>query len=163
MRKLILAACAILMLIAAADTAHAQVALRGGAGLIFDGTVFGGHASAILPFSSKPAGVMVAAEYFKKSGVTTIPISLRGLYRASVGEDASLYAGLGSGIIYIKTETGGVDLSSTKALFSSVIGLNKPLSGALGLFAEVTLDRALTTGADNNFAAKAGIALTLSE
>jgi opacity protein-like surface antigen len=163
MKKLMLSACAVLMLVAAADTAHAQLALRGGAGLIIDGTVFGGHASAILPFSSKSAGVMFAAEYYKKSGVTTVPVSARGLYRISVGEEASIYLGLGSGFIYLETEEGGVDLSSTKALFSSVVGLNKPLSGPLDFFAEVTLDRALSSDEDNNFAAKAGLALTLSE
>ena len=154
---------ALLLVGLSAGIADAQIALRGGGGLIFEGKQIGGHVSLVLPFSSKPAGVMVAAEYYKESGVTTIPISARGLYRAPVGEKASLYLGLGTGFIYQKADAGGVSLSSTEALFSAVAGLNIKFSGPLGIFGEVTMDRAFVSGADSNLAAKAGISLTLSE
>ncbi|MDP6779972.1 MAG: hypothetical protein QGI83_24670, partial [Candidatus Latescibacteria bacterium] len=101
-----------------AGVADAQIALRGGGGLIFEGKQVGGHVSVVLPFSSKAAGVMLAAEYFKKSGVTTIPVSARGLYRAPVGEKASLYLGVGSGMIYTKLPSGAISRSSTKVLLS---------------------------------------------
>ena len=154
---------ALLLVGLSAGVADAQIALRGGGGLIFEGSQLGGHASLVLPFSSKPAGVMIAAEYYKKSGVTTIPVSARGLYRVSVGEKSSLYLGLGTGFIYLKSDTGGISLSSTEALFSAVAGLNMKFSGPLGIFGEVTMDRAFVSGSDNNLAAKAGISLTLSE
>ena len=141
----------------------AQLALRAGGGMIFENSQIGAHASLVLPFSSKPAGLMLAAEYFKDSGVTTIPVSARGLYKASVGA-GSIYVGVGSGLIYQKVD-GGVtpDLSSTELLFSAVAGLNLKFSGPLGLFGEVTIDRAIVSGADNNLAAKAGISLTISD
>ena len=141
----------------------AQLALRAGGGMIFENSQLGAHGSLILPFSSKPAGVMLAAEYFKDSGVTTIPVSARGLYKASVGA-GSIYVGAGSGLIYRKVEGAATaDLSSTKLLFSAVAGLNLKFSGPLGLFGEVTMDRAIVSGADNNLAAKAGISLTISD
>ena len=71
---------------------------------------------------------------------------------------------MGSGLIYRKDD-GAVtaDLSSTELLFSTVAGINLKFSGPLGLFGEVTMDRALVSGRDNNLAAKAGISLTLSD
>ncbi len=46
---------------------------------------------------------------------------------------------------------------------SAVGGINLKLSGPLGLFGEVTMDRAFVSGADNNLAAKAGISVTVSD
>ena len=136
MKKLFIAVLALVCLGAFATSADAQLALRGGGGMIFEGSQLGGHASLILPFSSKPAGVMIAAEYYKKSGVTTVPVSARGLYRAPVGEH-SFYLGIGSGLIYSKNDnTGAIDPSSAKILFSGVLGLNLKFSGPLGAFGE---------------------------
>ncbi len=163
MNRTILILCALLAVAGLSPNAHAQIALRGGGGLIVDGSIIGGHASVILPFSSKPAGVMLAAEYYKDSGATIMPISARGLYRGAVGESLSLYVGIGSGFIYRKTETGLVDFSSTKALLSAVLGFNKEMAGPIDLFCEGTLDRALVSGAKNHIAVKAGVALTFQE
>ena len=129
---------------------------------------WGGHASLIVPFSDKLGGLMVAAEYDKESGFTTIPISLRGLYTLKASE-ASIYIGVGSGFIYTKLDNAPVNAGAivaglgTKALFSAVGGINFKFSGPLGAFAEVTLDRAMTSGAKNIWAGKAGISLTLQD
>jgi hypothetical protein len=143
------------------SAASAQIALRAGGAMIFDGSQPGGHVSIIVPFSSKPAGLMIAADYYKKSGLTTLPISARGLYNLNVGEQADIYIGVGSGLIYTKNET--ANTSSTKGVFSAVSGLRINASEKFGLFGEVSFDRALTAGANNNVAGKIGIAFTLSE
>ena len=145
------------------SAADGQLALRAGGGMIVDGSQPGGHASLVLPFSDKPAGLMVAAEYYKKNGITTIPFSARGLYNLNVGAQADIYLGIGSGLIYTKTDLGVASASSTKMLFSAVSGLKINMNEVLGLFGEVSMERALTSGADNNLAAKVGIALTVSE
>jgi len=162
MKKLLAVGIVVLGLMSLSAQVDAQMALRGGVGAIFDPTQYGGHASLVLPFSSKPGGVMLSAEYYKKSGVTTVPVAARGLYKAS-GESASMYLGLGTGLIYSKNDTGVINLSSTKLLFSAVVGVNIKFSGPLGLFGEGTLDRALTSGARNNWAAKAGLSITVSD
>lgn len=151
--------------------ADAQMALRAGGGMIFEGSQLGAHASLVIPFGSKPGGLMLAAEYYKKSGVETIPVSIRGLYKANAGS-GSIYVGMGSGFIYeqkvgtpINTTNVGVNVlkSGTELLFSAVSGLNLKFSGPLGAFGEVTLDRALRSGATNHWAAKAGISLTFKD
>ena len=157
---IIVTAAVILTMFSVAD---AQVALRAGGGMIFDGSQPGGHVSVILPFSSKPAGVMVSAEYYKKSGITTIPVAARGLYNLEAGKKADIYIGIGSGLIYSKTEVGTISVSSTKALFSGVGGLKINSSESVGFFGEVSLERALTSGAGNNLAGKVGIIFTLAE
>ncbi len=148
--------------------AHAQIALRAGGGMIFEGSQLGAHASLVVPFGSKPGGLMLAAEYYKDSGVETIPISIRGLYKLTAS-NTSIYVGMGSGLIYEKvpgaTTVGAaaLKLSTTEILFSAVSGLNFKFSGPLGAFGEVTFDRALRSGATNHWAAKAGISLTLQD
>ena len=168
MRRFICAVCVVATLAMVHGQANAQIALRGGGGMIFEDSQLGGHASLIVPFSDKPGGLMVAAEYYKKSGFTTIPISLRGLYTLKASA-ASIYIGIGSGFIYTKQDNAPVNAAAivaglgTKALFSAVGGLNLKFSGPLGAFAEMTLDRALTSGANNNWAGKAGISLTFQD
>ena len=163
MKRFCLMVCSLVVFCTSQVDVEAQLALRAGGGMIFEDSQIGAHGSLVLPFSNKPAGVMLAVEYFKDSGVTTIPVSARGLYKASVGA-GSIYIGVGSGLIYRKDD-GAVtaDLSSTELLFSTVAGINLKFSGPLGLFGEVTMDRALVSGRDNNLAAKAGISLTLSD
>ena len=167
MRHFICSALVVATLFIISGQAGAQIALRGGAGMIFEDSQLGGHASLIVPFSNKPGGLMVAAEYYKKSGITTMPISLRGLYTLKASS-ASIYLGVGSGIIYKKqsgtpTNAARIALLGTKPLFSAVAGLNFKFSGPLGAFAEGTLDRALSSGATNHWAGKAGISLTLQD
>jgi hypothetical protein len=151
--------------------ADAQMALRAGGGMIFEGSQLGAHASLVIPFGSKPGGLMLAAEYYKEGDVETIPVSLRGLYKLKAGS-ASVYLGMGSGFIYeqtVGTPTNATNVafnalsSGTELLFSAVSGLNFKLSGPLGAFGEVTLDRALRSGATNHWAAKAGISLTFQD
>ena len=161
MRRFICAAVVVATMAMVYGQADAQIALRGGGGMIFEDSQLGGHASLIVPFSDKPGGLMVAAEYYKESGFTTIPISLRGLYTIKAS-DASIYIGIGSGFIYTKLDNAPVN-AAAKALFSAVGGLNFKFSGPLGAFAEVTMDRALTSGATNSWAGKAGISITLQD
>ncbi|MBT3605397.1 MAG: hypothetical protein HOE48_25600 [Candidatus Latescibacteria bacterium] len=147
--------------------ADAQMALRAGGGMIFEGSQLGAHASLVIPFGSKPGGLMLAAEYYKKSGVETIPVSIRGLYKVNAGS-GSIYLGMGSGFIYEQNvgsnlNTANVLKSGTELLFSAVSGVNLKFSGPLGAFGEVTLDRALRSGATNHWAAKAGISLTFQD
>ena len=156
-------ACLIALLMLSVSASNAQIALRAGGGMIVEDSQVGVHGSLVLPFSSKPAGVLISAEYYKDSGVTTVPLSARGLYKVVLGS-GSIYIGLGSGLIYRKVDgVAGPDISSTKALFSSVAGINFKFSGPLGAFGELTMDRALVSGADNNLAIKAGVSLTISE
>ena len=145
------------------SAASAQIALRAGGAMIFDGSQPGGHVSIIVPFSSKPAGLMIAADYYKKSGLTTLPVSARGLYNLNVGEQADIYIGVGSGLIYTKLEADTGSTSSKKGVFSAVSGVRINASEKFGLFGEVSFDRALTSGSNNNVAGKVGIAFTLSE
>lgn len=163
MKKCLIALGVCALLMSAFSTSHAQVALRGGMGLIFEHSQFGGHTSIIIPFSSKPAGAMISAEYYKEGNVTTIPVSVRGLYRLSVDDRTSLYMGAGTGFIYAKVEGGGISISDTEALGTAVVGVNKRFSGPTGIFAELSVDRALVSDANNNFAVKAGVSFTLSE
>ena len=155
--------CLVGLLTLTAGASDAQLALRAGGGMIVEDSQIGAHGSLVLPFSSKPAGVMISAEYYKDSGVTTFPLAARGLYKVVLGS-GSIYIGIGSGLIYRKVDgAAGPDISSTKALFSGVAGINLKFSGPIGAFGEITMDRALVSGADNNLALKAGISLTVSE
>ena len=103
---------------------HAQIAFRAGGGLYIEDKEPGWHGSIILPFGSKPAGVMLAAEYYDRDGVITVPLSIRGLYKIPLGDKFRIYGGAGSGLIYTKEEsdTELIDLSSTKVLFTAVAG-----------------------------------------
>ena len=62
MQRLICVAVVVVTVFFMSVQADAQIALRGGAGMIFDGSQLGGHASLIVPFSDKPGGLMVSAE-----------------------------------------------------------------------------------------------------
>ncbi|MBS14674.1 MAG: hypothetical protein CME19_24185 [Gemmatimonadetes bacterium] len=150
-------------LLGVAQPVLGQVELRGGAGMIFDGTQPGIHGSLILPFSSKPAGLLASVDYYKKSGVTTVPVTARGLYNINVGESTKAYFGVGSGVIYISTGTGFLQDSSTKAIMSGVFGIKGKAEGAFGFFGQVSVERALTSGASTELAAQAGVYVTFIE
>ena len=67
-------ALAVFLLIGAATTGtHAQIAFRAGGGLYVEEKEPGWHGSIILPFGSKPAGIMLAGEYYTKDGNITVP------------------------------------------------------------------------------------------
>lgn len=141
------------LLVGMATAADAQPTFRVGGGLIFDGTVFGGGAAVDIPMSDKPFGITIQGEYYKKSGVTTAPIRVMAIYRTPAGEQADFYFGGGSGLIY---QDFGI-ASTTKALGTAVAGLNFKASESFGVFGEVGIDRAITSGAKNNFGARVGI------
>ncbi len=164
MIRYLVPALAVFCLLGAATTKiHAQIAFRAGGGLYIEDKEPGWHASIILPFGSKPAGVMLAGEYYEKSGVITVPLSIRGLYKIPLGNNLRIYGGVGSGLIYTKEEsdTELIDLSSTKVLFSAVVGLNIKWLGPFRFFSEATLDRGVADDTENKYGAKAGISLTL--
>jgi len=79
------------------------------------------------------------------------------IYRAPAGEQADFYFGGGSGLIYSKVSIGAASASTTKALGTGVAGINFKASESFGIFGEVGIDRALTSGAKNNFGARVGI------
>ena len=163
MFKYLASAMTVFCLLAASDTEiHAQIALRAGGGLYIEDKEPGWHGSIILPFGAKPAGVMLAGEYYKKNGTMTVPISIRGLYKIPLGDRARMYGGIGSGLIYTKEEsdTELIKLSSTKVLFSAVAGLNVKWLGPFRFFTEATLDRGVSEDTENKYGAKAGISLT---
>lgn len=145
------------LLVGMATAADAQPVFRVGGGLIFDGTVFGGGAAVDIPLSDQPFGLTIQGEYYKKSGVTTVPLRVMGVYRAPAGEQADFYIGAGSGLIYSKVSIGAASASTTKALGTAVAGLNFKASDSFGVFGEVGIDRAITSGAKNNFGARVGI------
>ena len=138
-------------------TANAQPVFRVGGGLIFDGTIWGGGAAVDLPMSDKPFGLTIQTEYYKKSGITTMPVRVMAIYRAEANEKAEFYFGGGSGIYYSKVSIGTLSASTTKALGTGVAGILFEASESFGVFAEVGLDRALTSGASNDFGARVGI------
>lgn len=152
------------LLAASVTETRAQIAFRAGGGVYVEDKEPGWHGSIILPFGAKPAGMMIAAEYYKKDGSLTVPVSIRGLYKFSLGDRARMYGGIGSGLIYTQHEsdTAVIKLSSTKVLFSAVWGLNVKWIGPIGIFGESTLDRGLSGDAENKYGVKGGIALTLS-
>ncbi|HAA76567.1 TPA: hypothetical protein DCE37_15745, partial [Candidatus Latescibacteria bacterium] len=87
----------------------------------------------------------------------------RGLYNIDVGESIKAYFGVGSGVIYISTGTGFLQDSSTKAVTSGVFGIKGKAEGAFGFFGQVSVERALTSGASTELAAQAGVYVTFIE
>ena len=159
-------ALAVFLLIGAATTGtHAQIAFRAGGGLYVEEKEPGWHGSIILPFGSKPAGIMLAGEYYTKDGNITVPLSIRGLYKIPLGGSLRVYAGVGSGVIYTKEESDAelIDGSSTKVLVSAVAGLNIKWLGPVRFFAETTVDRGVGDETEDKFGAKAGISLTITD
>ena len=150
---------------AAATETHAQIALRAGGGLYVEDKEPGWHGSIILPFGSKPAGVMLAGEYYEKSGAITVPVSIRGLYKFSLGDNLRVYGGVGSGLIYTKEESDAelIDGSTTKVLFTAVAGMNLKMLGPFRFFGEATLDRGVAEDTESKYGAKVGISLTFSD
>ncbi len=150
---------------AATAETHAQIALRAGGGLYVEDKEPGWHGSIILPFGSKPAGVMLAGEYYKKDGAITVPVSIRGLYKVSLGDNLRIYGGAGSGLIYTKEESDAelIDGSASKVLLTAVAGMNLKMLGPFRFFAEATLDRGVAEGTENKYGAKAGISLTFKD
>ncbi|MFT5365381.1 MAG: hypothetical protein ACI8V2_000318 [Candidatus Latescibacterota bacterium] len=134
-----------------------------GGGMIFEGSVPGAAVAVDIPIPERPFAISFSADYFKKSGHTTMPLAVRGLYKAPVSEKADFYLGAGGGLVYTKVDAHGAvpKVSSTKGLFSSVGGIDLKLSDSFGLFGEITFDRALTSGAKNEIAAKGGIFFSL--
>jgi hypothetical protein len=156
----------VLCLLGAAVTdTRAQIAFRAGGGLYVEEKEPGWHGSIILPFGSKPAGIMLAGEYYTKDGNITVPLSIRGLYKFSLGGSLRVYAGAGSGVIYTKEESDAelIDGSSTKVLVSAVAGLNLKWLGPLRFFVESTVDRGVGDETEDKFGAKAGISLTITD
>ncbi|MDE3000476.1 MAG: hypothetical protein OXU79_15485 [Gemmatimonadota bacterium] len=156
---------AICLMCATATQTHAQIALRAGGGLYVEEKEPGWHASIILPFGSKPAGVMLAGEYYEKSGAITVPVSIRGLYKFSLGGNLRIYGGAGSGFIYTKEESDAelIDGSASRVLLTAVAGMNLKMLGPIRFFMEATLDRGVAEGTENKYAAKAGISLTFKD
>ena len=153
-----------LLVVSATDT-RAQIAFRAGGGLYVEEKEPGWHGSIIMPFGSKPAGIMLAGEYYTKDGNVTVPLSIRGLYKFSLGGSLRVYAGAGSGVIYTREESDAevIDGSSTKVLVSAVAGLNIKWLGPLRFFAETTVDRGVGDEAEDKFGVKAGISLTITD
>lgn len=150
---------------ATATQTHAQIAIRAGGGLYVEDKEPGWHGSVILPFGSKPAGVMLAGEYYEKSGAITVPVSVRGLYKFSLGDNLRIYGGAGSGFIYTKEESDAelIDGSASRVLLTAVAGINLKMLGPFRFFAETTLDRGVAEGTENKYGAKAGISLTFKD
>lgn len=145
-----------------------------GGGMIFEHTIPGGVLAIDVPIPHKPLAISFSADYFKGSGHTSVPVSIKGLFRTHLGPKTAVYLGVGGGVVYSKSEatsgattTTGSHLrakaavagshSSTDALAAAVAGLDVPISSNMGVFIEVSLDRALVSGAKNEVAAKGGV------
>ena len=150
---------------AVATDTRAQIAFRAGGGLYVEEKEPGWHGSIILPFGSKPAGIMLAGEYYTKDGGITVPISIRGLYKIGLGDRLHVYGGFGSGVIYTRQESDAalIDGSSTKVLVSAVAGLNIKWLGPVRVFVETTLDRGVGGNTEDKYGAKVGISLTITD
>ena len=163
MKKLAVFAIAVVMCLGMMAQADAQPTFRVGGGFIFDGSQPGGGVAIDLPMSDKPYGITIAAEYYKKSGVSTVPVRGLAMYQAPAGETANFYFGVGGGLIYSKVSIAGVSASTTKGLASGVAGLKFSVSESMGFYGEVGYDRAVTSGAKNLLSARAGISFGGSE
>lgn len=161
MRKLLFVVLA-LLLVGSFSTAYAAD-IRLGGGVIFDGTVWGGGMAIDIPVGDRPFVATIGADYYKKAPVTGIYVPVMAVYKTEAGENAQIYIGAGSGLGYAKIDVLGVSASSTKALASGVAGINIKIGEKMGIFAEANYYRMMTSGADNDLAAKAGISFSLGE
>jgi hypothetical protein len=134
-----------------------------GGGVVFDGTVPGGGLAIDIPMGDQPVQISLGAEYYKKSGVTTIYAPVMGVYKTEASESAQIYFGAGSGIGYSKISILGISASSTNALAAGVGGIDFKVSDKMGIFAEVSYYRVFESGAANTIAGKAGISFSLGE
>ena len=157
MKKLMIFAIAAVMCAAMVSQADAQPTFRVGGGLIFDGTVWGGGAAVDMPLGDRPFGLGLSTEYYKKSGVTFMPVRVLAMIKNPAGDQADFYAGVGSGIYYSKVSVAGFSASTTKALATGVAGINFRATESFGVYGEVGYDRALTSGASNDISARVGI------
>lgn len=157
MKKFAILAALLCVGLFAAQAEAAGPVFRVGGGVIFDGTIWGGGAAVDIPMSDKPFGISISTEYYKKSGLTVMPVRVVAMFKTPASDQADFYFGAGSGIYYSKLKIGTVSASTTKALGTALAGINFKASDSFGIYGEVGLDRALTSGASNNFAARVGI------
>lgn len=162
MKKLMIFAIAAVMCAAMVSQADAQPTFRVGGGVIFDGTIWGGGAAVDFPLGDRPFGLGISSEYYKKSGVTFMPVRVLAMYKTPAGEQADFYVGAGSGIHYTKVSILNTSASSTKALATGVAGLNFKASESFGIYGEVGFDRALASNYDNKISARVGISFGMS-
>lgn len=162
----------ICMLIVVACVVDAQATeVKVGGGMVFENSIPGGALAVDFHIPHKPLVISFAADYFKGSGHTSVPFSIKALLRTHLGPNVAAYLGGGGGLIYAKSDgaTGTTEShlaakaagteghSSTDALAAAVAGLDINVSPGMGVFIEVSLDRALVSGAPNEVAAKAGV------
>ena len=162
MRKLFFVVLA-LLLVGSFSTAYAADVRLGG-GLIFEDTVWGGGLAIDIPVGDRPVVATIGADYYKKSPVTAMYVPVMLVYKTEAGESAQIYLGAGSGLGYVKIDLAALgSASSTKVLGCGVVGINFKISEKMGIFAEGNYYRLMTSGADNDLAAKAGISFSLGE
>lgn len=121
------------LLVGMATAADAQPTIRVGGGLIFDNTVWGGVAAVDIPISEEtPIFISPFLEYYRKSGVNTIPFGANVLYKAPLGAD--------SGTFYIGAGGGGINVNKgagTTYVIDAVGGIQFPLGESLNIYGEV--------------------------
>ena len=159
----IFAIAAMLCVSFAASQADAGAKIRVGGGMIFDGSIPGGGVAVDIPMSDKPYGITLSTEYYKKSGVTLMPVRIMAMFMTPAGEKADFYLGAGSGLYYTKVKILAASASTTKALGTAVAGINFKASESFGIYIEGGIDRALTSGASNDIGARAGISFGVGE
>lgn len=147
-----------------------------GGGMIFENSIPGVVAAVDIPIPHKPLAISLSADYFSGSGHTSVPFSVKGLFRTHLSPLVAAYLGAGGGVMYTKVDgshtsgtststshlsakaaVGTGSYSSTSGLVAAVGGLDIKVSPDMGFFVEVSLDRALVSGAKNEVAAKGGI------
>ena len=135
---------------------EAQASFRLGIGAILDGTQPGAGIAFDVPTGDRPYGILISADYYTKSGAVTAPVRGIAIYESPAGASANFYFGAGTGLIYTKKPVSGFSVSSTKALITGVAGIIKNFE-SMGLYAEVSMDRALTSGTKNITSVRIGI------
>ena len=167
MKKLLIAALALMMIVSYSDAfAQGKATLRLGGGVITDGTQPGGGLGLDLNMPDKPISIGVTTEFYKKSGVTTLPVGVLALLKkTNENGKVTLLLGAGSGLVYSKVEVTflgtTVSASTTKALITALGGIQFNFSEKAGFYVKGQYYRAITSGASNLVGIGGGIAIAL--
>jgi hypothetical protein len=161
MKKLLLAAVALMMVMATTPAFAQKAVVRLGGGIITDGTQPGGGIGLDITRSDNPVAFGFTGEYFTKSGVTTIPISVLGMYRkANSSGKMAVFFGGGGGYALTKVKIAGISVSANKPLASGIGGAVFNVSPKVGIFVKGQYYRIFSVNF-NYFSVGGGIAINI--
>jgi hypothetical protein len=150
-------ACVVLV---AAPSFAAEVAIKTGAAVALDPTRPGAHASFEFPLGQEfPTYLAPYVEFYSKSGTKTIPVGVALLYKAPFSEyGGTIYFGIGAGFLMVRNGD-----SDNDPLLSAGGGLALGLTDRVGVFAQARWFRATSSGADNQIGFQVGLEFQVGE